>query len=57
MLYTTRKKVENNIDVCVIEINYIYLKGLFDDKLINVSKIVIKLPECHDDYNDYYNRT
>ena len=24
--------------------------------LVNVSKKVIKLPECHDDYNDYYNR-
>ena len=57
MLYTTSEKVENNIDVCVIEINYIYLKGLFDDKLVNVSKMLRKLPECHDDCNDYYNRT
>ena len=57
MLYTTSGKVENNIDVCVIEINYIYLKGLFDDKLVNVSKMLRKLPECHDDCNDYYNRT
>ena len=45
--------MKSNIDVCVIEIIVSISKDCLKIKSVNVSKILRKLPEGHDDCNDY----